>query len=713
MIRTLLPMAADGIGPAYTCVRLTDGMARAGADIELMVNRQRGEQTAARLRSALPGPLSYLPHRTFAPMISERLEHWYLRRIDRDRRDGDIAWLWPSVSLETHRQVAARGLPIVLEGINTRMAHAKAILDAAYDRFGAPPGHGITEARIAEEEEKLALATTIFAPSPSVEVALAGSPLEGRFLRSSYGVDLSRIAPPSPGGGARDDGRVTFLFVGYACVRKGIHHLLDLWPRLPATAHLKIVGRIEPVIAERYRDLLASDRVTAAGFTRDVLPHYRDADVFVFPSLEEGDPLVTYEAAAHGLPLVTTTPGAGRMGATPGVDIRIDPEGDPDGFEAAMVGMWRNAEHRAEAGATARKAAAQHDWLAVGAERAAILRDLAPAATSAATASAAPASPAPAAPLHAATPGTAAAREADAGLVSVVMPTYNRSTSVKTAIHSVLRQSWSDLELIIVDDGSEDDTTDVVRSVEDPRIRLICMEQNSGPSAARNRGIAEARGRWVAFQDSDDEWLPDKLTQQMARIRAFEAEGRNVVAAYCGMAVEGSINPRPDARLTLRYVPPSEVDRVEGDLADTLCEMSIISTQMLMARRDVLDAIGGFDEELKALVDWDLSIRLAEEGFIAFVDRILVIQRFSENSITRNRRRRIAARERIIDKHLDRLRGVPAILSQQYQVLAGEYRLEGMLDEASAALRQARRYTRLSPRLWLRSLRVWLQRQGR
>ena len=108
------------------------------------------------------------------------------------------------------------------------------------------------------------------------------------------------------------------------------------------------------------------------------------------------------------------------------------------------------------------------------------------------------------------------------------------------------------MEIIVVDDCSDDDTVAVIRSIEDPRIRVIELSENSGPSVARNRGIEAARGAWVAFQDSDDEWLPEKIEQQMARIATL---GPDCVAAYCGMAVEGSLRATDNSRVQVRYLP--------------------------------------------------------------------------------------------------------------------------------------------------------------
>ena len=368
-VMTLLPMPSDGFGPSHTCARLAGGMARAGARVDLMTIRMRNETTAANVRAVFPGSLHRLPYRPLARPATKILETWYRRRVSAN----DIAWLWPNVSLELQQDMVRRGIPVVLEGINTRMAYAKPLLDAAYEAFGAPPGHGITKERIAEEEEKLALADAIFAPSPLVEAALVGSHLEHRFLRSSYGVETA-LRRPSPERRAHPD-KVTYLFCGYFCVRKGAHHLLDMWPRMPADAVLKVVGRIEPVIANRYSDLLASDRVDCIGFTRDVGQHYATADVFVFPSLEEGDPLVSYEAALHGLPIVASPAGAGRMGAEHGTATIVEP-GDLDAQETALMVLHTDPDRRRAEGYKAERTVVAYDWNQIGAARVELLKTL-------------------------------------------------------------------------------------------------------------------------------------------------------------------------------------------------------------------------------------------------------------------------------------------------------------------------------------------------
>ena len=361
-IQTLLAMGCDGVGPSQTCLNLMRGAVAGGFDATVFANRCRVTTPGVPIVSSIPAPFDRLPARLTGKTASRRIEQLYLDAL----APGDIAYLWPAVSLETHRILHERGNPIVLEGINTRMSHAKRILDAAYADFGIPPSHGITQARIAEEERKYEVADAIFAPNRHVEEALAGSPLENRWIPTSYGVDLSKASRPRSY--PRKDA-LTFMFCGYACVRKGVHLLLDAWKTMPKTHKLQLVGRIEPVIAERYRDLLDSDRVELVGFVDDVHAWFAKADVFVFPSLEEGGPQVVYEAAIHGLPMVVSSMGAGRMGETENALLCVDPT-KADRFAEALHRIAESADLRETLGLTARRTVPAFDWNRVGADRA-------------------------------------------------------------------------------------------------------------------------------------------------------------------------------------------------------------------------------------------------------------------------------------------------------------------------------------------------------
>ncbi len=233
--------------------------------------------------------------------------------------------------------------------------------------------------------------------------------------------------------------------------------------------------------------------------------------------------------------------------------------------------------------------------------------------------------------------------------ISVVMPAYNREGTIRAAVDSVLRQTWQDFELIVVDDGSSDGTVAALERGGRPRLRVLPQEANRGVSAARNVGIAAARAPWVAFQDSDDEWLPEKLSLQMARIETLGELHRRLLRHAGDPHPRG--RPARGSRTHVRYLPADYVTAPEGDIRRPLAHVNLISTQTLVARRDDLQAVGGFDEDLTALVDWDLVLRLAPRGTFAFVDRPLVHQYFSANSITRSQAKRTLNHARIMEKN--------------------------------------------------------------
>ena len=182
--------------------------------------------------------------------------------------------------------------------------------------------------------------------------------------------------------------------------------------------------------------------------------------------------------------------------------------------------------------------------------------------------------------------------------VSVVIPAWNRAATIARAVASALAQDPPPMEVIVVDDGSTDATRDVVAAIADPRLRLVA-QANGGVAAARNRGIAEARGELVAFLDSDDEWLPGKLAAQFA---AFRAGGPRLGLVYTGIetiAADGTVT-RHEARH-------------RGWIYRDLLASNVVTGcgSTVMVSRPVLDLVGGFDTALPANEDYDFVLRVA------------------------------------------------------------------------------------------------------
>jgi glycosyltransferase involved in cell wall biosynthesis len=194
-------------------------------------------------------------------------------------------------------------------------------------------------------------------------------------------------------------------------------------------------------------------------------------------------------------------------------------------------------------------------------------------------------------------------------LVSVVIPTYNRAAFLAEAIRSVLAQTCADLELIVVDDGSTDHTAAMVRDIGDPRVHLISIAHSGLPARGRNAGVERARGRYVAFLDSDDLWDSSKLDDQLAAL----SERRDCRWCHTGgrcIDEAGALHPRwPKERLASEgWILEALFRRHEG-----------INTSSVLVDRALLMDVGGFDETFVRGEDYDLWVRLALRSPIACV----------------------------------------------------------------------------------------------
>jgi glycosyltransferase involved in cell wall biosynthesis len=186
------------------------------------------------------------------------------------------------------------------------------------------------------------------------------------MLETTYGWDPARLSGcrkriPSGAG-------ITAIFVGAICVRKGAHLLLDYWARSGVKGRLVLAGEMEPIIKEKCADLLSRSDVTALDYFQDVGSLYRSADIFAFPSLEEGSPLVMYEACGSGLAVVTTGMGAGRIVRHGREGFVLDPY-DAPGWIAALRLLAEDAECRRNMSSAAAERSQQFIWNAVARRR--------------------------------------------------------------------------------------------------------------------------------------------------------------------------------------------------------------------------------------------------------------------------------------------------------------------------------------------------------
>jgi glycosyltransferase involved in cell wall biosynthesis len=251
----------------------------------------------------------------------------------------------------------------------------------------------------------------------------------------------------------------------------------------------------------------------------------------------------------------------------------------------------------------------------------------------------------------------------DRPFVSVVLPTRNRAALARRAVYSVLAQSYSDLELIVIDDGSTDGTSSMLSSIDDRRLQVIRNERNVGVSAARNLGIQRARGELVAFQDDDDLWFAHKLERQVDALKQAPAD-----TCWC---LCGFVRQLPSA---CEYIGGSEryaeLDFAAGasrSRRDGGSDWSLIATPAWVVERAMLERVGGFDERMATYEDWELGIRLDQVCRRTFVDEPLFLQdRSAGGGLTRVERTRATALRIIMEKHEALWRSRPDVLARHY-----------------------------------------------
>ena len=259
--------------------------------------------------------------------------------------------------------------------------------------------------------------------------------------------------------------------------------------------------------------------------------------------------------------------------------------------------------------------------------------------------------------------------------VSVVIPTRNRARRVAMAARSALAQTHPDLEVIVVDDASEDETPQILAALEreDARVRVVRSEPRHGAGHARNVGAARALGTLLAFLDDDCVWHPEKLEAQLAAMGPEDGAGytRQATLDVDGQwVVEGRMLPA--------------TSQIDG-----LLRSNFIGAPSLVVRRDLFVEVGGFDEELPRLQDWDLALRLARRTRFSFVPKVLVRSELVRGGISSDPASLERAAERLLGSHAAHLtRGQLAAL---HYGLGKFLLVDGPSDVALRLFREAAR----------------------
>lgn len=249
--------------------------------------------------------------------------------------------------------------------------------------------------------------------------------------------------------------------------------------------------------------------------------------------------------------------------------------------------------------------------------------------------------------------------------ISVIMPTYNMAHMIKRAIDSILNQSFQDFEIIVVNDGSTDNTESLIKNLAsgDPRIKLLNQTHSGKPAVATNTGIKNSNGKYIAILDSDDEWLPTKLEKQLKLIESRPGLGFvacHTVLLYPEHSKE-QLLPRPKS------------------LVEALLIKCYLYPSSMLAKREALDAIGLIDENYWVSCDWGMFMEMAKKYDYDFVDEVLYKYYIhkTNHSYQKNYAQRVHDREYFLHNNADLYKNYPKLLEYQYITLASDLMSKG------------------------------------
>jgi len=263
--------------------------------------------------------------------------------------------------------------------------------------------------------------------------------------------------------------------------------------------------------------------------------------------------------------------------------------------------------------------------------------------------------------------------------ISIIIPAYNRAWIIKEAIDSVLAQNFYDFELIVVDDGSSDNTLEILSSYRN-KIKVI-KQINRGVSAARNKGILSSSGDYIAFLDSDDIWLPGKLETQ------FEFFKNNPEALICQTEEIWIKNGK-------RMNPGKRHKKVSGMFFEKSLELCLVSPSAVMMKRSLFDLVGLFDESLLACEDYDLWLRVNHKYPVFLIDTPLIVKRGGHDDQLSGMhsldKYRIQSIHKLLESNIltkDQQRAAINIFKKKCHVYAQGCQKRGRMDEAAKYLK--------------------------
>lgn len=338
----------------------------AGIDCHMFVPNCDDNLRCSNLTEAVPQFLKSAVYR-FSNGPRFFTENLFFRNIER----FEAVSFFPDASSTLLKKIKKKGIPLFSERINCHRGLTRQILDQAYEELRLTQSSRISDQLIAEEDEQLALSDFIFCPSPEVIKSLLATGVpEAKLISASFGWSPDRFADTALKSKERRKlDPLTVLFAGTICVRKGAHILLRAWEKANINGRLLLCGRLDPEIKETCGAILDRPDVIWSNFQPSIGRIYADADIFVFPTFEEGGPLVTYEAMAHCLPVLVSPMGAGAI-VRDQIDGVIVSDHSTDRWAQELNRLAHNLDLRHSLSQEARSRAQAFTWNAAGVLRA-------------------------------------------------------------------------------------------------------------------------------------------------------------------------------------------------------------------------------------------------------------------------------------------------------------------------------------------------------
>ncbi|WP_162906667.1 glycosyltransferase family 2 protein [Algihabitans albus] len=281
-------------------------------------------------------------------------------------------------------------------------------------------------------------------------------------------------------------------------------------------------------------------------------------------------------------------------------------------------------------------------------------------------------------------------------LVSIVVPVFNRAEQISNCLLSICGQTYRNTEIIVVDDCSTDETLAAIALCEDPRLRVIKADRNGGAASARNLGVEAATGDLIAFQDSDDYWVPHKIEDQVTKILSLPD---TYIGLYSGKIRYGKYGPGDCS-----FVPHPEDHAPSDQIFETTAYKNHVTMQTLMVRREVFDGDLRFDARLRANEDWEFTLLLARLGKIAFDPQPHCVAAVSADSISRGLGRNAWTTLYIVRKHRALLMAHPRALAQHFYGIARILSRLKKYRSANTVMKYALRYDRYNWRCYVATM---------